>query len=96
MKVTKTSYGVDPEIISRGDFEGINIMVSKTVVAGEVYPANDNTAEGVILYGAIGTESDKAPTVLLKKAYLRKSKLPVAITAEAKASLPMIVEEDIV
>ena len=62
---------------------GTSIAGRSIVKAGTVFPKNDATAKGVILYDVDVTESDvEAP--LLIEGYVYKDKLPEAINAEAK------------
>lgn len=62
---------------------GKEVAGRNIVKAGTVYPKNDATAKGIILYDIDVTESDmEAP--LLIEGYVYEDKLPEAINAEAK------------
>lgn len=63
----------------------------KIVKAGTVYPKNDATAVGMVLYDVDVTEGD-ADGALLKHGFVKKDKLPEAINELAAPKIPLIVE----
>lgn len=96
MIVKKTQYDVDKSILSRPvGYEAINVQVNSSLVAGTIYPANDGTAQGIILNDVVVGAGDTATVALLKKGYVRKDRLSAELSSEAKAVLPMIVVEDL-
>lgn len=96
MKVELKGYNSGKTILSRPiGFEAINIQVSESLQAGTIYPANDGTAEGVILNDVVVASGDTATVALLKKGYVNINRIPTAPASSAKAVLPMIVFEDL-
>lgn len=61
----------------------------KIVKAGTVYPKNDATAVGMVLYDIDVTEGD-ADGALLLHGFVKKDKLPAEISAEAAPKIPQI------
>lgn len=57
--------------------------------AGTIYPANDETAEG-ILASAVDTTNGPQPGTLYVSAILFVERLPVAPTLEAEKAMPKI------
>lgn len=97
MKVELKKYDSNKTILSRPvGYEAINIQVSASQTAGTIYPANDETAQGIILNDVVVANGDTATVALLKKGYVRKDRLSAVISEDAKAVLPMIVVEDLV
>lgn len=96
MLVKMESYTTDKSILSRPvGYEAINIQVNSSLVAGTIYPANDETAQGIILNDVVVASGDTATVALLKKGYVRKDRLSAELSSDAKAVLPMIVVEDL-
>lgn len=97
MKVELKKYDSNKTILSRPvGYEAINIQVSASQVAGTIYPANNETAQGIILNDVVVADGDTATVALLKKGYVRKDRLSAELSEDAKAALPMIVVEDLV
>lgn len=61
----------------------------KIVKAGTIYPANDETAEGII-YTDVDVTDGPQPGALIVEAYILKDRLPVEPTAEAIEALKEI------
>jgi hypothetical protein len=61
----------------------------KVVPAGTVYPANDATAQGILLNDVDVTEGPQ-PGALIVEAYVIEERLPAAVSAEAKPVLTEI------
>ena len=61
----------------------------KIVKAGTVYPKNDATAVGMVLYDVDVTEGD-ADGALLLHGFVKKDKLPEAINELAAPKIPQI------
>lgn len=61
----------------------------KVVPAGTVYPANDATAEGILLNDVDVTEGPQ-PGALVVEAYVIEERLPAAVSAEARTALTEI------
>ena len=96
MKVELKGYNSGKTILSRPiGYEAINIQVNESLVAGTIYPANDGTAEGVILNDVVVASGDTATVALLKKGYVNINRIPTDPESTAKAVLPMIVFEDL-
>ena len=96
MKVELKKYNSEKTILSRPvGYEAINIQVTASQAAGTIYPANDSTAQGIILNDVVVASGDSATVALLKKGYVRKDKLSATMSSDAKAALPMIVVEDL-
>lgn len=96
MKVELKKYTTEKTILSRPiGWEAINIQVSESKKAGTIYPANDTTAEGIILNDVEVASGDSATVALLKKGYVNINKLVATPDDEAKKALPMIVFEDV-
>lgn len=56
------------------------------VASGTVYPANDSTAEGIVFSDVDVTYGDY-PCAVMTSGYVFEDRLPVTLTAEAKAAL---------
>lgn len=61
----------------------------KIMKAGTIYPANDATAKGVVLYDVDVTNGD-ANGALVVHGFVKESKLPEVPDAAAKTALNMI------
>jgi hypothetical protein len=61
----------------------------KVVPAGTVYPANDATAQGILLNDVDVTEGPQ-PGALVVEAYVIEERLPAAVSAEARPVLTEI------
>lgn len=61
----------------------------KIIPQGTVYPANDDTAIGVVFHDMDVTEDDTTGAVILH-GFLRGENLPAALSAAAQEKLPMI------
>jgi len=57
--------------------------------AGTVYPANDATAEGIVLHDIDLTHGDQ-PVGVMVEGYVYEARLPETVSAEAKAALKEI------
>jgi len=61
----------------------------KVIQAGTIWPANDATAKGVVLYDVDVNDGDGAGSVVFSGA-IRKSALPVEPAAAAVSALPRV------
>lgn len=61
----------------------------KVVVAGTVYPANDETAKGII-YTDVDVTDGPQPGALIVEAYILKDRLPVEPSEDAITALKEI------
>lgn len=61
----------------------------KIVPAGTVYPANDATAEGILLNDVDVTHGPQ-PGAVVVEGYVIEARLPVAVDALAKPEMPEI------
>lgn len=66
-----------------------NVTGRKIVQAGTILPANNATAQGILLTDVDVTEGPQ-PGALIVEAYVIPERLPVAPSAEAKAALKEI------
>lgn len=66
-----------------------NAKGRKVVPAGTIYPANDATAEGILLNDVDVTEGSQ-PGALIVEAYILEARLPVVPDAAAKTALTEI------
>ena len=62
----------------------------KIIKAGTVYPTNDASAVGMVLYDVDVTEGD-ADGALLVHGIVDKNKIPAEISAEAAPKIPLII-----
>lgn len=96
MQVKRENFATEDSILSRAiGKEAIAISVKTSVKAGDVYPANDATALGVIEYDVDVVSGDTMPASLIKKGYININKMTTAPATEAKNVLPMIVFENL-
>lgn len=95
----KTTYDSQPAFVSSDH------IVSRTRTAtqamgtdgilkgGTVYPANDATAEGIVLHDIDLTHGDQ-PVGVMVEGYVYEARLPQTVTAEAKEALKEIKFEE--
>lgn len=62
---------------------GTEVAGRSIVKGGTVYPKNDATAKGLVLYDVDVTDGDVEAPILVE-GYVYKDKLPVEVNAEAK------------
>ncbi|MEN2467949.1 hypothetical protein [Ornithinibacillus sp. JPR2-1] len=65
----------------------------KIVKAGTVYPANDGTAEGIVLHDVDVTFNNQ-PVGVMVEGYVYESRLPETVSDAAKKALKLIVFEE--
>jgi len=85
--LTSTEYGAGATILfNPAGWDGFAQTFSADVHAGDIFPANDGTAKGVVLrdykQGETGT--------VVHRGNVDLSKLPSAPSAAAKAALPSV------
>ena len=96
----KKSYTVPNNILASQKHTAFTVQVDNTGVAanedgkkiikqGTIWPKNDATARGVILYPVDVTDGP-APAALLIEGFVHKSMLPVAPSAEAEKGMPKV------
>lgn len=61
----------------------------KVIKAGTVYPANDQTAKGIVWADYDVTDGDVTGALIIH-GFVKTAALPAAASAEAKAALPMV------
>ncbi|WP_200411298.1 hypothetical protein [Virgibacillus salexigens] len=67
---------------------------TRTVLkAGKVFPANDETAEGILLHDIDLTHGDQ-PAGIMVEGYVYESRLPEKVSAEAKTAMKEIKFEE--
>lgn len=74
----------------KDDAAAVDVNGRKIIRQGTVYPTNDDNALGVMFHDIDVTDNDVTAKALLIHGFLKKSKLPVAISAAAQAKLPML------
>ena len=67
----------------------VTVSGRKIVKAGTIYPANDKTAEGLVLNDYDVTDGDQA-AALVYHAVIKTAAIPVAPVTAAMIALPMI------
>lgn len=101
--VKTTKYTNSKEILAVGDHHvsikktfkmndaaATTVEGRKIIKAGTVYPTNDASAVGMVLYDVDVTEGD-ADGALLLHGFVKKDKLPAEISAEAAPKIPLII-----
>lgn len=100
MYVTKKETAEQINFLASARFQSFTTQVEQTgvvandkgrkiVPAGTILPANDATAEGILLTDTDVTHGPQ-PGALLVEAYILEARLPVAPSAEAKTALKEI------
>lgn len=100
MYVTKKETANQVNFLASARFQSFTTQVEQTgvvanakgrkvVPAGTIYPANDETAKGILLTDVDVTEGPQ-PGALLVEAYILEARLPVAPDAAAKVALTEI------
>lgn len=94
----KTTYESTPafvssdHIVSRTRTATQAMGTNGVLKAGTVYPANDETAEGITLHDVDLTHGDQ-PVGVMVEGYVYEARLPETVTAEAKEALAKITFE---
>ena len=83
-------YVAQKKMFKMNDAAATTVEGRKIIKAGTVYPKNDATAIGMVLYDVDVTEGD-ADGALLVHGFVDKNKLPAAIAAEAAPKIPLII-----
>ncbi len=103
MKFTENEATSSIEILANDHFVGMPCTIESSKItadefgkkiakAGTIFPANDATAQGVLLSDVDVTESDKNGTIVIH-GFVDNNKLianGINVTAEAVAALPMV------
>jgi hypothetical protein len=71
------------------DATAVTVDGKKLIKAGTIWPANDETAKGVVLYNCDVTNGT-ASGVIVFEGEIKLGKIPAAPAAEAKTALPRI------
>lgn len=80
--VAHTFYPTDSNVVTLANGK-------KVIPAGTIYPANDNTAIGVVFYDVDVTNGESDGSLLVE-AHIKTTKIPQIPTAQAKAALPNV------
>ena len=102
VKFVKEDYGNTKEILMfpdhyvafahtflKDDAAAVNVGGKKIIKAGTIYPANNATAEGVLLYDVDVTNGDQTGALVIH-GFIKQSAIPAAPAEEAQAVLPLI------
>ena len=103
MPLIETSYGTRKEILMFPDYSGFAQTFDKTthsalvatvddrkiIKAGTIFPANDKTAKGVVLYDLDVTDGSATGTVIYRGT-VKASKIPTAPSADALKAMTQI------
>lgn len=84
-------YVAVPHTFKLGDPAAQTIDGKQIIPQGTVYPANDDTALGVVFHDYDITEDDVTGALILH-GFLKKANMPAPLSAAAKEVLPMIAE----
>lgn len=77
--------------LASANFQNFTEQADKSYKAGEVYPANDNTAKGIVFNDVTVTaETGPQPCAVMVEGYVLEDRLPVAVDADAKTAMKEI------
>lgn len=82
-------YQAFPQTFIPGDTTAVTVNGRSIIKAGTIWPANDDTARGVVFYDCDVTDGAAAGAVIFEAA-IRVNRVPAAPSDEAKAALPRI------
>ncbi|KGL46043.1 hypothetical protein DUK53_08690 [Listeria sp. SHR_NRA_18] len=83
-KVQAFTYQADTNMVTDADDKG-----RKVLVAGSVYPSNDDKAVGIV-YDDVDVTDGSQPVSVIVEGYILEKRLPVAPVAAAKTAMKEI------
>lgn len=102
VKLTVQDYGNTKEILMfpdhyvafahtflKDDAASTLVDGKKIIKAGTIYPANNATAKGVVMYDVDVTNGDQSGALIIH-GFIKQSAIPTAPAATALAALPLI------
>lgn len=96
-KVIKTSFGKTSSILALNDYKCRTIMVEKgdpaktgdILKAGTVYPANDQTALGIIMHDVVLKDDDNVATLMYQGTVSKEKLQALGVTVDDEAKKVM-------
>ena len=77
--------------LASAKYQNFTEQADKSYKAGEVYPANDATAKGIVFNDVtVTTETGPQPVAVMVEGYVLADRLPTPVSEEAKAVLTEI------
>lgn len=77
------------QTFNQNDAAAVTVDGRKIIKAGTIYPANDETALGVVFYDVDVTDGDQNGTIIIH-GFIKKAALPANPSANAKTALKAI------
>ncbi|HFE9851442.1 TPA: hypothetical protein ACGBG5_001732 [Enterococcus faecalis] len=91
MFVGKKKTVEEINFLASAKFQNFTEQAAKSYKAGEVYPANNATAKGIVFNDVtVTTETGPQPCAVMVEGYALEDRLPETVTAEAKAAMKEI------
>lgn len=74
--------------LASAKYQNFTEQAAKSYKAGEVFPANDATAKGIVFNDVtVDSETGPQPCAVMVEGYVLEARLPEPVTEEAKAVL---------
>lgn len=91
MFVGKQNKVEEINFLASAHYQNFTEQADKSYKAGEVYPANDATAKGIIFNDVtVTTETGPQPCSVMVEGYVLEDRLPVAVEDAAKTAMKEI------